>query len=219
MTTVTDQDLRARWQALPGLLGAGADVLDDQLLGQLLSAHQCQGRHYHSERHVLAVLQHLDVLAHRATDEVMATLGLAAFFHDAVYDATSDGSEGSNEERSARLAEERLHGLPKAVVADVARLIRATEGHALAPVPLAAAFLDADLAILGAPPDVYDAYALNIRREYSHVPEELYRSGRATVLESFLGRDRLYFTSQAVESWERVARSNLYREINQLTHA
>ncbi len=74
-------------------------------------------------------------------------------------------------------------------------------------------FLDLDLAILGAEPTVYAAYARNIRTEYAHVEHARYCSGRSSVLQTFLRADMLYFTPHMRARLEENARSNIAAEI------
>ncbi|WP_113702721.1 hypothetical protein, partial [Nonomuraea lactucae] len=161
-----------------------------------------------------------------AADDPVA-VRLAAWFHDAVY----DGRPGWDEERSAWLALSRLPrcGVPAARVAEVARLVRLTAAHdRLAPDDANGAVLcDADLAVLGSPgphgphgPDGhgdYDGYAARIREEYAHVPDDLFRLGRAEVLRRLLAVPRLYRTPEAYELWEERARANMSRELASLT--
>ncbi len=75
--------------------------------------------------------------------------------------------------------------------------------------------LDADLAILGAPPAAYDLYAQAIRQEFAHVPEAEYKEGRAAILTYFLNRERIYHTDLFFNDLEGQARRNLGRELSQ----
>lgn len=77
-------------------------------------------------------------------------------------------------------------------------------------------FLDLDLSILGATEEEYDAYARQIREEYSHYPWEAYSKGRRAVMEGFLKRERLYFTPHFHNKLEAAARNNIQREIDSL---
>jgi predicted metal-dependent HD superfamily phosphohydrolase len=78
-------------------------------------------------------------------------------------------------------------------------------------------FLDADLAILGAPKLEYESYAQAIHREYSWVSDDEYRTRRKQVLQNFLQRKRIYFTNQLFLSLEVKARLNLQAEIDTLS--
>ncbi|MEV0231573.1 metal-dependent phosphohydrolase [Nonomuraea sp. NPDC050786] len=172
-------------------------------------------RRYHTLDHLAAVLGAISELSAPADDP--AAVRLAAWFHDAVY----DGRPGWDEERSAQLAQARLPacGVPAARVAEVARLVRLTAAH---DTPAAgdrngAVLCDADLAVLGRPG--YDEYAARIRQEYAHVPDDLFRKGRAEVLRRLLAVPRLYRTGRARELWEERARANMSRELAALAAA
>jgi len=140
------------------------------------------------------------------------SLRLAAWYHDVVYDTKAR----DNEERSACLMLERLEPLdvPAGIVDRAARLIRATAKHIVPKdCPESALLLDADLAILGAPSEVYDLYSDQIRREYAWVSETEYRTGRAAVLTSFLIREHIYMSPRMQDLYEAAAVENLKREV------
>jgi len=59
---------------------------------------------------------------------------------------------------------------------------------------------------------VYDQYKAAIRAEYRIYPDILYRKGRKKVLEHFLERDQIYYTS-VFQAREEKARANLEREL------
>ncbi|PVD23642.1 hypothetical protein C0Q70_16915 [Pomacea canaliculata] len=77
-------------------------------------------------------------------------------------------------------------------------------------------FLDFDMAVLGQPEKEYRAYAGAIRKEYSHVEDRLYSSGRAQVLQTFLERPNIFATLPFREMFEAQARENLKQEIEDL---
>ncbi|MFC1433411.1 hypothetical protein ACEZDB_22450 [Streptacidiphilus sp. N1-3] len=170
-------------------------------------------RRYHTLTHLAAVLDVVDELAEPGEDADAVRLG--AWFHDAVY--APDRSE--NEERSARLAERVLPeaGVPAALVAEAARLVRLTTGHDPAPGDRNGELLcDADLAVLGRDPAAYAAYAAAVREEYGFVPEEAFRAGRAQILEQLLGLPSLFRTAAARARYDAAARSNLGAELDAL---
>jgi predicted metal-dependent HD superfamily phosphohydrolase len=190
------------WDRLAEAVG-----LDPAVGRDLEARHREPQRHYHTVEHIEAVIGHLDTL-----DARTPTTLLAAFFHDAIYDPT----RADNEARSADLAAESLDGFDE--VDDVVAIVLATAGHALmAGAPAGtAAFLDADLAILGADEATYDRYAEAIAAEYAHVPIDEFGPRRAQVLAGFLDRPTLYFTEAGRNRWEARARANLTREIERL---
>ena len=171
---------------------------------ELLAAWDRDG--YHDRRHLEEVLDRLDVLASAGAGFDPTVVALAAWFHDAVYDGADD-----DEERSALWAESAL---PATYADEVARLVRMTVEHRPAADDLAGAALsDADLGILAAPRERYDAYVAGVRADFAHVDDEDFRAGRAAVLRDLVGRAQLFSTPQARELWEDAARANLEREL------
>ncbi|MCM8797191.1 MAG: N-methyl-D-aspartate receptor NMDAR2C subunit [Candidatus Omnitrophica bacterium] len=168
-------------------------------------------RHYHTLRHLSRCLEELD--GARSQADSPFEIELALWFHDAVYDPR----RSDNEEASAGLAEESLNGfIDGESLSRVTALILATR-HAGPPDTsderLAA---DADLAILGSPPDEYREYEEAIRQEYSWAPEDGYRAGRARLLSRLLARPQIYYTGHFRQRYEERARANLSRSISLL---
>jgi predicted metal-dependent HD superfamily phosphohydrolase len=206
------EPLAAQWQRL--LLPFGTpDPAITAALADLTARYSEPSRHYHNLTHLQEVLS---VISSFAGAEAHTTaVGLAAWFHDAVYDSRAN----DNEERSADLAEAVLIplGLPPDLVANVRRLVMLTKTHrAAADDREGHLLLDADLAILGAEEGRYDDYARAIHREYAWVAEDAYCEGRCRVLEGFLKRPRIYLTDALLCSHEERARHNLRRELDLL---
>ena len=203
--------LAARWHRLT------TPLLPDEnrrnaALQQLSAAYEASDRHYHSLRHVRALLETLD--RHAAQLQDAPVVQLAVWFHDAVYNPLRD----DNEARSAALALEFLQhtSLPAARQQRVAFLIERTKDHTQ-PQPAADPdlhlFLDADLQILGAAEADYWQYARQVRQEYRLVPDFMYRRGRRKVLEKLLGASTLYHTSAFRDKLDAAARRNLQAEL------
>ena len=169
-------------------------------------------RGYHNADHVRQVVRDAVALCVGCSAREVAVVTLAALAHDVVY----DGKPGDDERRSAEWARDELVAVGVSAV-DVARvegLVLATLTHeALPDDRLAAALLDADLAVLGADPVGYERYRVAVRREYAHVPEEAWRVGRAAVLNSLVKREALYITEGARERWSVSARRNMVGEL------
>ncbi|MDT0213162.1 hypothetical protein Q9R29_04620 [Rothia sp. ARF10] len=175
-------------------------------------------RGYHDLRHLDEVVAALVELrpASIDTDTEWASVVLAAWFHDAVYDVETPGD---NERLSADLARTALSrsGVDAEVVDATCSLVEASAAHDVTDVRGPhAAFNDADLWILGAPEDRFDGYCADVRREYAAVPDADYATGRAAILRPFLERDSVYRTDHARLQWEPAARRNLRRELDRL---
>ena len=177
----------------------------------LLSRYREPQRHYHTLEHIHACLGELARVSD-LDDGERRILEYAIWWHDAVYDP----QRPDNEEASAELARHALRerGEEPAVIDEVVRLVRLTQGHAPeAGDRLGGLMTSIDLSILGSAPEAYDRYAAQVREEYAFVPEPLYRSGRAAILRRFLQRPVIYPDAGFADRYERRARSNLSREI------
>ncbi len=206
--------LAAHWHALtaPLLPDAARRAAE---LARLAAAYNAPGRHYHT-------LQHLDNLltrlaAHPLHDPVV--VGLAVWFHDAVYSPL----RADNEAKSAEWALDFLQAttLAPARRARVADLIGRTHDHTQPQPPHDAdllLFLDADLSILGAPKAAYWAYARQVRQEYEVVPDERYRAGRRQVLARLLAAPVLFRTPALRAELDAPARRNLQAELDAWEH-
>lgn len=179
----------------------------------LADAYSGPGRVYHTLEHIQDVLVCIDGLRTYATD--LPAIQLAAWFHDSIYDPYAT----DNEERSALYAQSLLSSfaIPSATLQAATQMILSTQTHWTEESQRdCQILLDADLAILGAPVERYDAYARAIRLEYARVPEASYRTGRVQVLQKFLQRARIYWTAPLYATLEKQARENIQREIGSL---
>lgn len=198
-----------RWNALSLRLGISAD---GGTYADLIAAHSEKHRAYHTLDHITACLIHLDTV--RAQVEKPEEVEMALWFHDAVYDPFS----ATNEEDSAEWAADWLQdrGAAKPVIARIADHILDTKSHETPASKDGQYMLDIDLSILGTPPDIYDRFERDIRREYKRVPSFIFKKKRKAILEGFLERDPLYATPYFQEKLESQARANLERAIAQL---
>jgi predicted metal-dependent HD superfamily phosphohydrolase len=204
--------LAPRWLALFTPHGV-YPPLARRWFGDLAAAYENPTRSYHNLVHLEEVLDVIDELAGQAQD--LTAVRLAGWFHDVRYDPHAT----DNEERSAVWAGAALWvlGATEETIARVQALILQTKTHDAEPGDdNASVLLDADLAILGAPPWRYEEYAAGIRREYAWVGEEDYRRGRLRVLEGFLQREKIYRTERMCRTHEEQARENVRREVEQL---
>jgi len=178
------------------------------------SAYSEPHRRYHDERHLAECLAELDRVGDLALRQ-SRLLRWAILWHDAVYEP----GQRDNEERSAELAHMELTrcGVPAEDAGEVARLILATEFHRADPGDaLGRLIVSIDLAILGAHPDRYREYAADVRREYSHVGDAMWRTGRALVLRRLLDAERLYPDENFRKRLETQARDNMEAELREL---
>ena len=202
--------LAAHWHALTAPLLPDAAHREAELQ-RLATAYDAPERHYHTLGHIESLLNRVET--HSLHDPVV--VGLAVWYHDAVYNSLGTDNEAKSAEWAiAFLQETNLAPARRERVAD---LIRRTQDHTQPQPPHDAdllLFLDADLSILGAPDTAYWDYARQVRREYQLVPEELYRPGRSKVLAKLLGAPVLFHTPALREELDAPARRNLQAELD-----
>ena len=199
-----------RWQNVWGQLGASSASKD--LYDQLVECYSEPHRKYHTIQHLNECLRHLESVRSLADhpDEVE----MALWFHDAIYDTTKK----DNEKRSAEWA--RDNALAAGVSTEKAEriygLVMMTMHNAVPAGRDAEVLVDIDLGILGAEASRFDEYEVQVREEYSWVPESLYRAARRKVLEQFVSREWIYSTEPFRRSYEARARDNISRSLAHL---
>lgn len=208
-----DLDVRVAWER-----HVGHDEHAREWFASIVERHRDPTRHYHGLHHVAWMVRHLaDFERAGLVDDPGATVA-AACFHDAIHDPAA--AHGDNERASARLARTALGelGWPAGRVDHVAAMIEATIAHDVASADDrdTRALLAADLAVLASEAVRYDDYTRAVRREYAHVDDDGWRTGRATVLHSLLARDHLFAPELGLADWEARARANLTAELSTL---
>lgn len=203
------EGLRTRFDR--AAVAAGATCSTDAVFEDLVARYGESHRRYHTLAHIDACLAWLDWFCGSA--ERAEEVELALWFHDAVYALGDDG----NERRSAQLAREHLGalGVSGAVIDRIACHIEATTKHVASGAD-STLVVDLDLAILGARPRDFEHFEGQIRREYAHVSEPVYRAARRRVLQGFLSRPEIYGVPSIRAELEASARRNLARRIAQL---
>lgn len=209
--------MRAWDSLLPGHTALGEDLLE---------RYEQPHRKYHTSVHLSEMLTALKTLYEQHHTATPRAVLLAAWFHDAVYEA----NPGEDEAASADLARTTLTplastgSLTNREVTAIAHLIELTASHQLADGieeytsgaltrADAAFFLDADLAILAADSPRYTRYVAGVRAEYAHYAPDAFTRGRAAILQGFLNRTAIYASDTAHLLWDAPARLNLRTEL------
>ena len=184
----------------------------DGVLDALLAGWAEPHRRYHTLQHLSECLALFD--AHRALAEHPGEVGVALWFHDAVYDTARHDNEAVSADWATRVL--RDAGAPDDVVARVDALVLATRHSQQPATPDERLLVDIDLAILGAVPARFDEYERQIRDEYGFVPDDVFRAKRAQILRGFLARPALFATPALAARLEGAARINLAGAIARL---
>jgi predicted metal-dependent HD superfamily phosphohydrolase len=208
-------DLEREWAKDMDALGVADSAKAAPIFGFIMDHYGAQGRHYHGVEHLRALF---GLLAQYAPQADGAATRLAVWWHDVVYEPLS----GDNEAKSADLA--RVHlaqlGAPADLVDRVCALIIATKNHFTAPsFGDDDVFMDADIAILGAPEAVYRRYSQQVRAEYAMVPTDRFNAGRAGFLKAACAFPRLFKTDIFEAAFGNQARVNMAQEVADLERA
>lgn len=187
-------------------------ALCNELWTEIEKNYNSRKRHYHTLIH----LENLLLQLNEVKDEIQQwnTILFTLFYHDAVYNPL----KSDNEEKSAALAEKRMHQLsvPDTIIEVCKEQILATKSHLISQNSDTNYFTDADLSVLGTGKEEYIRYFKNVRKEYSIFPDFLYNPGRKKTLKHFLEMDRIFKTDYFYGKLESQAQKNLTYEISQL---
>jgi len=200
-----DPYLRHRWFELCNAEGITNKM---RMWEAIHSLYQEEHRAYHNLDHVADCLKKLDEWPTQVPNR--NAVELALWLHDIVYDT----KRTDNESTSAGLAKHYLEDHP--LSEDVFELILATRHHAAQMTEAEYILCDIDLSILGSSPETYKTYSDAIKHEYSWVPEDMFLQSRIKVLQSFVEREFIYYTSHYRKKVESAARTNIYSEIEKM---
>jgi predicted metal-dependent HD superfamily phosphohydrolase len=113
---------------------------------------------------------------------------VATFFHDIVYDATRTDNEEASAATMKFWLDPNRYDVPL-----LENMILRTKDHLIEGSWAMRNFLLADMSILWTyNPQLYLFYARGIRREYRHVPNDVWRARRPAVLRQLVSGDLLY---------------------------
>jgi cytidyltransferase-like protein len=146
-------------------------------------------RYFHDLGHIQELLVEAD-FHYGGKDNVPVEVVLCIWFHDCVYSPRSS----TNEEDSVAVF--KKFNLVAQLSDDLERIIAQTIMYSKEHMAALSrhdllewqrVFLELDLSILGSSSERYTEYAEQIRKEYAHFPDEVYRAKRRAFLESVKG--------------------------------
>ncbi|MFA6535814.1 MAG: pantetheine-phosphate adenylyltransferase [Candidatus Paceibacterota bacterium] len=207
---------RRHWDAL--MVDLGQPKGSERIFLDLVARYGETHRAYHTLEHIVSMLDELREVCTLLS--APSDVNLAVWYHDVVYEPPSKDHPviADNEARSAYRAELDLQklGLTKNTIEHVKELIMATTHTEMAPDLDAQYLVDLDLAILGKSAKKFDRYDRGIANEYSWLPIQDFRRGRADVMEKFLNRKPLYLTKFFQDRYEATAKENLRKLVANL---
>ncbi|MFA5986649.1 MAG: hypothetical protein WC819_04865 [Parcubacteria group bacterium] len=179
---------------------------------KLVATYRTPARFYHTfYGHIAFCIAELKDVPTRLIND-RETVAMAIFMHDAF-------PQSGDEKRSATFATAlcREMGMPDTFGEKVANLILSTTHNTCPADNDAKVIIDIDLTIFGQSTEIFDTYEKNIRKEYSHIPADIFARERAKILRRFLHRPFIFLTEYFREKYEKQAKSNLRRSIDHLT--
>ena len=213
---IKNKGFLSRFTEVWNRIGARGDPV--KAYDSIIAAYGEPHRFYHTLAHIGHGLSGFDTIKHLSANP--AAVEMAWFFHDSIYAVpgiavpgiAAPGIGGITDNPQRYLDNERLSAefsyciLKEAKVdegfcKEVTRLIyssdhvgttgehQRTEEHQRSDID-SKIMSDVDLMILGAPWPVFHEYDLDIREEYIHVPEEIFKKRRVEILEGFLYRGK-----------------------------
>lgn len=216
------------WFGLMFCLGVKVDKLPvaAKIFQKICHAYTAEERAYHNLRHIYEgfrylLREYLELGGYMMKSKDESVVIFAFWFHDYVYDP----KRNDNEEKSAEFAVKCLKDLGLSHLANkVSELILLGTKHFEGDDPHCKyasqkevdLIHDMDLAVLGRLEQDFDEYEKEIRTEYAHVPEDIFRKKRAEILQKFLGKSRIFRTKYFYGGYEERARKNLERSIARL---
>lgn len=192
--------------ALPATINADTEW---QLIADKYSD---SSRHYHTLKHLCDMGTELEQYYGSV---IPTTTILALVYHDFEYNVL----RSDNEKQSALYASRKLYlwGLPGSVIGQVKQMIESTQQHTTESNNTEVrVFLDADMAVLGSQPDVYNAYAKAVRKEFAIYPDFMYNKGRRDFLKRTLDNGNVFLTNYFNDKYGAQARINIQNELNSL---
>lgn len=168
-------------------------------------------RHYHNLAHVYDCLLQLELLKQDKSIlhpyGVMAAdyLEAAIWFHDCVYDPKAP--KHWNEKESARIAYETTH---VELIRDL--VLNTTHDH-VPSTELGKFLVDIDMSGFAKPFDQVMKNSDDIRKEYKHVPNEVFFPNRKLFLNSVLKKPYIYHSPFFRNLYEEKARDNIEKEL------
>ncbi len=166
-------------------------------------------RRYHSLSHIEYCLKKFSQYRKYADDPT--AIEMAIFFHDIIWDPTKN----NNEKKSAELAEKILKKakVKKKIISKIKRLIMATTHKNYVNDIDSRLIADIDLISLAKPIKQYFQDMKDVRWELSIAGKKILFK-RKKFLRSMIDRKRIYQTKDISNKYEKKARQNILKELN-----
>ncbi len=179
---------------------------------QIVKKYGKKGRAYHNLSHIYSFLKTFDQSTLQKNYTIVFEWSI--WMHDLVYNPLKKNNELKSAKKTKKLlgkylSEQQITEIYEIILSTARHQLYYQEDHHKL-------FLDIDLAIFASERTTYQKYTEAIREEYRMFPNFLYKKGRRGVLNHFLDRENIYFTSHFQNHFEDIARENLNWELDTL---
>lgn len=186
-----------------------------EVFNKIIAAYNNPTRGYHNDKHIVSMLKNLDefILHNPTSIKKPNEFKFAILMHDYINGTPNEVSD------SIDAAEKFIQYMRPNHNADyIKKLILATDYSRKTTNPSIDEMLiqDLDLLILGSIPSDYQEYAKLIRKQYSHISDNVFNNERTKILQSFLDKQNIYNIDYFRSKYEVQARKNITGEIEAL---
>lgn len=196
------------------LINLGFCDQDCECLAQnIYTTYTAPERGYHNIKHISNMLHNLDefLMRSKCAQKIknINEFAFAILMHDYVHGTENDVDD------SIKQANEYLHKISLQYDCRyIEQLIKATDYETCIETVFDQQLIqDLDLQTLGAIDTEYDRYAHLIRLEYKQCSDAVFYKERIKILNIFLSREYIFNTEYFRNKYERVARTNIAREL------
>ncbi|MEI8223842.1 MAG: pantetheine-phosphate adenylyltransferase [bacterium] len=195
------------------LQGMGAHGNETEFWTKIVTPYLERQRVHHGIGHAGDMIANFKLVRHLCENPTLVEFTI--WLHD-FYNLTMAGRH-QNEERSGQVARELALelGLPLSFAEKADEMILATKHEKPTRDRDTQILLDLDLMVLGANERLFQKYEEGIRKEYDWVYDEQFYPRRLNILQTFMHRSHIYFTDYFRSRYEKQAKENLNRSIEQ----
>ena len=180
----------------------------------VISCYEQPHRAYHNVNH----LHDLSVEFNKHADKFgadKAAVIAALFYHDIVYECVPKQDEQQSAAQT-KIALTQL-GIDRAIINNACQIISDTADHSSTASYAAKLFLDMDMSILAAAPNIYKAYATGVRDEFctkQNLTHDVFDAARAQMFLTPVLNGKVIFKTAEYKKYESIARQNIAWELN-----
>ncbi|MCD4656590.1 MAG: hypothetical protein K8S87_03500, partial [Planctomycetes bacterium] len=205
--------LKKRWFKVFGSLGTFDAGRVRMFFDELIVHYTKECRAYHNIRHLKKCFEEFDSVREMISNQDIVELSI--FFHDVIYIPESQENESQSAEYLKHVLRELYFN--DEFIEKAMSYIMYTKHDKMPEDADGKMLVDIDLSVFASDVDEFAEYEKSIREEYQDFDDKRYLTGRIRVIEKFLNRENVYYSKHFRQKYEKHARRNLSRLLEQLT--